>query len=191
MDEPNGWLADRGRRHRDRLAWARGPRRSGPLRRTREEGLAGGVAAGLALRTGFDVTVVRLVLVVGALATSGFLAACYVVAWLVMPADDADGSIGSKALTDRRGIALSAGLLSLLAVLLLIASVLGAGWFASLAWPQVITIIGLVLIWRNAPEDERATMQRLAQPLLTAAGEPGPGNSSRAQIGRASCRERV
>ena len=181
MDEPNGWLADRGRRHRDRLAWARGPRRSGPLRRAREEGLAGGVAAGLALRTGFDVTVVRLVLVVGTLATSGFLAACYVVAWLVMPADDADGSIGSKALTDRRGIALSAGLLSLLAVVLLIASVLGAGWFANLAWPQVITIIGLVLIWRNAPEDERATMQRLAQPLLTAAGEPGPGNRSRAR----------
>ena len=181
MDEPDRWLTDRGRRHRDRLAWARGPRRAGPLRRAREEGLAGGVAAGLALRTGFDITVVRLVLVVGTLATSGFLVACYVVAWLVMPADDADGSIGSKALTDRRGIALSAGLLSLLAVLLLIASVLGAGWFANLAWPQVISIIGLVMIWRNAPEDERATMQRLAQPLLSVAGEPGPGTRRRSR----------
>jgi signal transduction histidine kinase len=176
VEQSNNWLTDRPRRHRDRLAWARGPRRAGPLRRAREEGLAGGVAAGLALRTGFDVTVVRLVLVVGVLATSGFLVACYVVAWLVVPADNAEGSIGSKALTDRRGIALSAGLLSLLAVLLLIASVLGAGWFASLAWPQVISIIGLVMIWRNAPEDERATMQRLAQPLLSVAGEPGPGN---------------
>jgi len=181
VEQSNNWLTDRPRRHRDRLAWARGPRRAGPLRRAREEGLAGGVAAGLALRTGFDVTVVRLVLVVGVLATSGFLVACYVVAWLVVPAYDAEGSIGSKALTDRRGIALSAGLLSLLAVLLLIASVLGAGWFANLAWPQVISIIGLVMIWRNAPEDERATMQRLAQPLLSVAGEPGPGNRRRSR----------
>ncbi len=181
MDEPDGWLADRGRRHRDRLAWARGPRRSGPLRRAREEGLAGGVAAGLALRTGIDVNVVRLAIVAATLVTYGFVAACYVVAWLVVPAADADGSIGSKALADRRGIALSAGLLSLLAVLLLIASVLGAGWFANLAWPQVISIIGLVMIWRNAPEEERATMQRLAQPLLSAAGEPGPGTRRRSR----------
>src|SRR5262249_15087981 len=54
-------------------------------------------------------------------------------------------------------------------------------WFANLAWPQVISIIGLVMIWRNAPEDERATMQRLAQPLLSVAGEPGPGNRRRSR----------
>ncbi len=151
----------------------RGPRRSGPLRRAPEDGLVGGVAAGLALRTGIDVNVVRLAIVVATAVTSGFVAACYVLTWLVVPADDADGSIGSKALTDRRGIALTAGLGSLLVVVLLLASVLGAGWFASLAWPQVISLIGLVLIWRNAPADEQATMRRLAQPLLSVAGDGG------------------
>ncbi len=181
MEQRNGWLADRGHRRRALFERARGPRRSGPLRRTREDGLVGGVAAGLALRTGIDVNVVRLVLVVATAVTYGFVAACYVLAWLVVPADDADGSIGSKALTDRRGIALSAGLGSLLVVVLLLASVLGAGWFANLAWPQVISLIGLVLIWRNAPADEQATMRRLAQPLLSVTGDGGPGERKRSR----------
>jgi signal transduction histidine kinase len=53
-------------------------------------------------------------------------------------------------------------------VVLLIASVLRAGWLGTLAWPPVlISVAGLVLIWRNAPADEQATMRRLAEPLLS------------------------
>ena len=128
--------------------------------------MVGGVASGLAARTGFDVTVVRLVLVLVTVASSGLGAAGYVLAWLVVPAVGADSNIATQARTDRRGIALAAGLGSLLLVLLLIASVLGAGSFVSLAWPLVISAVGLVLIWRNASADERATMRRLAEPLL-------------------------
>ena len=51
-------------------------------------------------------------------------------------------------------------------MLLLIASVLGGGGFVSLAWPAAISAVGLVLIWRNASAEERATLRRLAQPLL-------------------------
>jgi signal transduction histidine kinase len=127
--------------------------------------MVGGVASGLAARTGFDVTVVRLVLVL-VTAASGLGAAGYVLAWLVVPAVGADSNIATQARTDRRGIALAAGLGSLLLVLLLIASVLGAGSFVSLAWPLVISAVGLVLIWRNASAEERATMRRLAEPLL-------------------------
>jgi signal transduction histidine kinase len=181
MDQPTGWLTDRARRHRERLAWARGPRRDGPLRRSREDGLAGGVAAGLAWRTGIDANVVRLAIVVLTLVTYGFAAACYVLVWLVVPADGADASIGSRALSDRRGIALTAGLVSLLTVVLLLASAIGAGWLASLAWPQVISVAGLVLIWRNASPDEQAAMRRLAQPLLSVAGDTGPGQRKRSR----------
>jgi signal transduction histidine kinase len=84
----------------------------------------------------------------------------------VVPAVGAESNIATQAKTDRRGIALAAGLGSLLLVLLLIASVLGAGGFVSLAWPLVISAVGLVLIWRNASAEERATMRRLAEPLL-------------------------
>ena len=146
--------------------WARGPRSSGPLRRAREDRLAGGVAAGLAARTGLDVTVVRILFVLATLLTGGSAAAAYVLAWLLVPALGQDGTIASAALTDMRGIALAAALGSILVIALLIASAFGAGWFGSLAWPMVISLAGIVLIWRNAPADEQATMRRLAEPLL-------------------------
>jgi signal transduction histidine kinase len=134
------------------------------LRRGREDRLAGGVAAGVAARTGFDVTVVRTVFVLASL-LGGFGAAAYVLAWLLVPADGGDSNIAREALTDRRGIALAAGLGSLLVVVLLIASALGAAWLGNLAWPLVISAAGIVLIWRNAPADEQALMRRLAEPL--------------------------
>jgi signal transduction histidine kinase len=142
------------------------------LRRGREDRLVGGVAAGLSARTGIDVTVVRTVFVVATLA-GGFGAAAYAVAWLLVPAVGENGNIAGKAVNDRRGIALAAGLASLLVVLLLIASALGARWLGSLAWPLVITVAGLVLIWRNAPADEQAMVRRFAEPLMGWSGGHG------------------
>ena len=145
-------------------------RSTGPLRRSRQDRLIGGVAGGLAAKTGFDVTAVRLALVVATVLSGGAGAAAYVGAWLLLPADGEDVTIASRAVTDRRGITYAAGLASLLAVLLLLASVFGAGWLASLAWPLVISVAGLVLIWRNAPAGEQATLRRMAEPLQGLAG---------------------
>ena len=85
-----------------------------------------GVAAGLAARTGIDVTVIRIVLLVVAL-PSGFGVAAYLVAWLLLPADGTDGSIANRALADRRGMTQAAGLGSLAAVGLLLAFTTRAG----------------------------------------------------------------
>ena len=147
-----------------------------------EDGLAGGVAAGLAARTGFDVTVVRLAFVVAALVTVGYGAVAYVLAWLLVPVAGTDGSIAGKAKSDREGIALAAGLASLLTVLLVIAAVLGAGWLGTIGWPLVISVAGMVLIWRNATADEQATMRHLAEPMLGLTGTP----SRRRTVVRAS-----
>ena len=146
--------------------WPRGPRISGPVRRRREGRLAGGVATGLAARAGLDVRLVRAAFVISAL-LSGFGAAAYVVAWLLIPAEGAqDGPIAARALADRRGIALAAGLASLLVVVLLIGTALGAAWLGSLSWPAVITLAGLVLIWRNAEPEEQASLRRVAEPAI-------------------------
>jgi signal transduction histidine kinase len=153
-----------GRRHWGHR-WARARRGTGPLRRSREDRLAAGLAAGLAARTGLSVGAVRTAFVLGAL-VSGFGAAAYVLGWLLVPFAGADGNIAGKALNDRRGIALVAGLGSLLAVLLLIASVFGAGWLGSPAWSLFICLAGTVLIWRNGPADEQAVLRRMAGPLL-------------------------
>jgi len=135
------------------------------LRRQQEDRLAGGVAAGLAARTGLDVTVVRPVFVLATL-LGGFGVAAYVVAWLLIPAAGTDANIASKARADRLGIAFAAGLGSLLIVVLLTASVFGVGRLSSLIWPLFISAAGMVLIWRNAPADEQAIMRHLAEPLL-------------------------
>jgi phage shock protein PspC (stress-responsive transcriptional regulator) len=153
----------------------RGVTGAGPLRRAVDGRVLGGVAAGLARRTGFDVGLIRGVLAIGALLTSGLLAAVYVVGWLVIPADDTDTSIGSRAAADRRGVGLALALMSVLGVGLIIASALHAGWVTGLAVPLLVCAGGLVLIARNAPEPERQYLREFADP----AGRTTGGRRSR------------
>ena len=178
VEHPERW-----RRHDPH--WHRGPfwlrhRRGsgGPLRRDPADRLAGGVASGVAAWTGFNVTTVRIVFVLLAVVSTGWCVPAYVLAWLLIPAAGEDTSIGSRARSDSRGIALAAGLASLLALALLIAGALNDGWFAGWAWPQLISVAGLVLIWRNATPDEKATLRRLAEPLGAATGSARPGRRS-------------
>ena len=170
VDEATGMSGDPQRfrpRRRHGLLSRLADHGDGPLRRLRADRLVGGVAAGVARRTGFDVNVVRLAFVLAMIMSGGALGAGgYVVAWMLIPAEGAEASIASRARADRRGIALAAGLGSLVIVLLLIASALGAQWFSSVAWPLVISVAGLVLIWRNSAEDERTAIRRLTEPLL-------------------------
>jgi signal transduction histidine kinase/phage shock protein PspC (stress-responsive transcriptional regulator) len=164
-DWPPGRRPGRWRARRDprRRPWRR-PRGTGPLRRSREDRLVGGVAAGVATRLGWDVTIVRTVFVLAAL-ISGFGAVPYVLAWLLVPAAGDNGAIASKAVTDRRGLTLAAGLASLLIVILLLGSALGASWLGSLLSPWILSLAGLVLIWRNAPADEQDRLRHYAEPL--------------------------
>jgi signal transduction histidine kinase len=146
------------------LRISRGPGTAGPVRRARDGQLLGGVAAGLAQRTGFSVGVIRAAIVIATLVTTGYLAIGYVLAWLLIPAEGADSNIGSKALTDKRGISLAAALASVLVVALVIASALNAPWVTSLAVPLIVCAVGLVLISRNAPEEELEYLRSLADP---------------------------
>ena len=155
----------------DRRHSGRGPRRWGrwhsgePLRRAREDRLVGGVAAGLAARMGRDVTTVRIIFVVAAVLSGGFIAAAYVVAWMLIPMEGAQRNIAGKALTDRRGLALAAGYGSLVIILRILVSVFSVGWLSSFFWPLAIAGAGLILIWRNADQDEQAMVQNLVQPV--------------------------
>ncbi len=146
--------------------WVRGPGSPLPLRREREGRLAGGVVAGIAAKTGIDVTALRVCVVVAALLTTGFVAAFYVVTWLLLPMSGEDTNIASRALTDKRGIGLAAGLGSVLGVLLITATSLGAGWLNAPAWPIIISVCGLVLIARNGAADEKLQLRNLVEPLL-------------------------
>ncbi len=146
-----------------------------PLRRPVEGRLLGGVAAGIAQRTGLDLSLVRAALVVLALVTYGFGAAAYVVAWLLIPAQGADSNIATRALADKRGIGLAAALASVLAVGLIVASALDATWVAGLAVPVIVCGAGLALISRNADAEERQHLREFADP----AGRPSSSRRRR------------
>jgi signal transduction histidine kinase len=139
------------------------------MRRDPTDRIAGGVASGVAAWRGFSVTAVRIVFVLIAL-IGGWFVPVYVMAWLFIPAAGAETNIASKARDDARGIRLAVGLASLLIFVLLVAGALGDGWFISWAWPQVFTVAGLALIWRNAPADEQETLRHLVEPLGAAGG---------------------
>ena len=123
------------------------------------------MAAAIAGRIGRDVTTVRIVLVVAAVLSGGFAAAAYVVAWMLIPMAGTEHGLAGKALADRRGLALVAGFWSVLIVVRILGSVFKAGWLGSLLFPLAIVGAGLILIWRNASEDEQAMIRRQVQPL--------------------------
>jgi signal transduction histidine kinase len=153
--------------------WWRG--NGGPLRRDPEDRMLGGVAAGIADWRGFSPTTVRIVLVVVALFSGGWAIPLYVAAWLLIPARDAETSIGTRARQDSRGIALAIGLGSLLCLILLVAGVLNNKTLATWGWPQVVSVFCLTLVLRNAPDSEQAAIRHLSGPLesLGAGGSTG------------------
>jgi signal transduction histidine kinase/phage shock protein PspC (stress-responsive transcriptional regulator) len=145
--------------------WRRHRGDGGPLRRDQVDRLAGGVAAGLATWRGFSPTTVRIVLVIVALITRGWAVPFYLAAWLIIPGKDNGESIGNRARHDTRGVAFAVAFASLLAFFLFVASVLNDTLITEYGWPQVGSVAALTIIWRNAPDDERASMRRLIQPL--------------------------
>ena len=144
-----------------------------PLRRDPDDQLGGGVAAGIAAWRGFSPTTVRIALAVAALISTGWAVPFYVLGWLLIPVKGQQASIASKAKHDARGVALAIALASVLAVFLLLAGALNSGSIEVYVWPQVISVAGLTLIWRNAPENERAGMRRLVKALEDLGGSSG------------------
>ena len=151
------------------MGWGRARRHEsrdrGPIRRRADERFLGGIAGGLSARTGLDPTIVRVGLVLFGLA-SGVGVAAYVVVWLVVPVEGETTSIGSRALSDARGLALAVALAPALVITLLLASALQAGFLSSLAWPLFIAAAGLVLIWRNGSAAEQKLLRQATAPLM-------------------------
>jgi signal transduction histidine kinase len=76
-------------------------------------------------------------------------------------------------------VVLAVALASLLAVFLFLAGATNDTTIAEYGWGQVFTVAGLVLIWRNAPDDERAAMRRLVQPLESFGASGKTGKAAR------------
>jgi len=130
------------------------PSRAGRLYRSREDRIIGGIAGGIAARLGRDVTVVRIVFVLFGL-VSGFGVAVYFFAWLLLPVEGSTETIGSRALSDRQGMTIVLALVPALVIMLLVGSALHANFVSSWGLPLLISAAGLVLVFRNADDEER------------------------------------
>jgi len=143
----------------------------GRLQRSREDRMIAGIAGGIAARLGRDVTIVRIVLVLTAL-VSGFGVAAYVFAWLLLPVEGSTETIGARAMSDRQGITMAIGLLPALIVVLLVGSALHASFVSSWGLPILISAAGLILVYRNAEDDERAQLVTSVKAWLQMGSEP-------------------
>jgi signal transduction histidine kinase/phage shock protein PspC (stress-responsive transcriptional regulator) len=132
-------------------------RPAGVLRRDRDAGWIGGVAAGIARRFGIDASLVRLAFVVAA-AAGGIGFAAYGLGWLLIPAGDSrPARVRIRSGRASLEVALGTGLL--LVAALLTVRALGIWFSDALVWPLVLIAAGGALIWRQSmgePSEPRA-----------------------------------
>ena len=123
---------------------------TGILRRDREEGWLGGVAAGIARRFGIDVSLVRLAFVI-ATAAGGVGVAAYALGWLLIQAGDS-GPARVRLRTGRAAVEVALGTGLLLVAVLLTFRELGLWFSDAVVWPLVLIAAGGALIWRQSME---------------------------------------
>jgi signal transduction histidine kinase len=125
-----------------------------------------GVAGGVSAKLRMDVTLVRVALVIFALVSGGVGFVVYVAAWLILPFEGGGSTIAAKAVSDRRGVALCLALVPALVVVLILNSSLEVGFVGTLAWPFFLSLAALILIYRNADEEEREFLQQTLDPVV-------------------------
>lgn len=119
-----------------------------PLRRHPEEGLLGGVCAGIARRLNVNVSIVRA-LAAASVGAGGLGLPLYALAWrLVPPAPES--RIAHRRPRVRRELAL---VLLALAAIAVLARSLGAHVSQEVVWPVIFGVCGLSLVWRPTVDD--------------------------------------
>jgi signal transduction histidine kinase len=127
--------------------------------------MAGGVASAVAQRLRVDPGVVRVLLVVLVLA-SGIGVAAYMLAWLLIPLEGNDRNIATRAMNDRRGIAILIAFSPVLILTLIATSTLGDHFITTLDIALLLSAAGLFLIYRNADPDEQAWLRQMGDSYL-------------------------
>ncbi|MEJ7826073.1 MAG: PspC domain-containing protein [Solirubrobacteraceae bacterium] len=152
------------------------------LRRDPKAGMVAGVCAGLARRMQVDPLLLRILFVATTIA-SGIGLVAYVLAWILLPAQELDGAQPAQRRRSRRAtveVATGAGFL-LLSVLLAVRA-LGLPFSDLLIWPLVLVAAGGALIWHRSGGDEDAAA--IAAPRLQASVPDAAAGADRAAAPR-------
>ncbi|HTT88012.1 MAG TPA: PspC domain-containing protein [Acidimicrobiales bacterium] len=143
------------------------------LHRPADNRVLAGVAAALADVIGVSVLAARWALV--ALTFCGGVGiAVYIVAWLFLPSEGTDRAIAGAALSDRRTVQLVLASASGLVLVMVLVTLLGTTALLGAVSPGLVSLAGLVAIWRHAGPDDRAAARRLAGLLSGASPAAAP-----------------
>jgi len=127
--------------------------------------------------TGIDVTLVRIGVVLLTLA-SGVGVLAYAMAWLLVPLDGDQEAIIARAMSDRGGIRIVVAVIPVLIVIQVVVGGLHLGYLGSFIWPVFLAAAVVVLIRRNASDDERAWINDDLLPMFRS----GSDNSTRRSL---------
>jgi len=136
-----------------------------------------GVCGGISDVTGIDVTLVRIGVVLLTLA-SGVGVLAYAMAWLLVPLDGDQEAIIARAMSDRGGIRIVVAVIPVLIVIQVVVGGLHLGYLGSFIWPVFLAAAVVVLIRRNASDDERAWINDDLLPMFRS----GSDNSTRRSL---------
>jgi signal transduction histidine kinase len=146
-----------------------------PFRRSIDDGILGGVCAGLATRLAVKTTAVRVVAVVSIfLLGIGILA--YMAIWVLVPAASERETIASRVVTDRRELQIVLTLSSALFAVLLVTRLVGVSDLGIPTLTLLAGAVGAVIVWRGASTAETA---RLRERLNAAPGAVGVSSNWR------------
>jgi phage shock protein PspC (stress-responsive transcriptional regulator) len=149
------------------------------LRRDPERGMIGGVCAGLGAHFDIDPLLLRIAFGATTLA-SGIGLIAYLLAWMLLPAGEAQesraGAIAGAMRGGRAAVEVALGIGFLLVAVLLAVRETGVPFSDALTWPFVLVATGGALIWRQTTAGPRAAerAERGAAPApAPLAGDPG------------------
>ena len=153
----------------------------GPLRRSTDVRVLGGVCGGLSVATGIDVTLLRIGFVLLSLG-SGVGVLAYFLAWLFIPPAGETTSIFSRSVADRRGIRLVIAIVPALVLTQILFSAAGVGFLGSFGWPVLLSAGIAVLIRRNAGDEEGRWITEELLPLVRSDNGPHGRRASAVRI---------
>jgi signal transduction histidine kinase len=157
------------------------PRRE--LRRDPEHGMIGGVCAGLGAHLDIDPLLLRIAFGAATLA-SGVGLIAYLLAWILLPAEDAKagsraGAIAGAVRGGRAALEVALGVGFLLVSILLTVRQLGLPFSDALTWPVVLVAAGGALIWRQSVGSTTAA-SKAATVRVAPAREDAPDDAAAA-----------
>jgi signal transduction histidine kinase len=146
---------------------ARRPER--PLRRSADNAVLGGVCGGLARRLGVSARLLR-VLAILSIVPAGLGLLFYMACWTLIPRTGETRSVATRVCDDRRQLQIVLAVATVALAVLITLQALGLQGPGVFAWPLLLSLVGVLCVWRGASDEEREQLQeRLdAAPLVNA-----------------------